>query len=55
MEGIILWAVSKSDGKKLAAYDLSSSPVWDGMPLEEEGCIFQTCPANSSAWKAVNN
>jgi outer membrane protein assembly factor BamB len=30
-EGALLWAVSASDGKKLAEYKLESVPVWDGM------------------------
>ncbi len=30
-EGGVLWAVSASDGKKLADYKLESLPVWDGM------------------------
>jgi outer membrane protein assembly factor BamB len=29
--GALLWAVSASDGKKLAEYKLRSLPVWDGM------------------------
>jgi len=29
--GALLWAVSASDGKKLAEYNLESPPVWDGM------------------------
>jgi len=29
--GALLWAVSASDGKKLAEYNLQSPPVWDGM------------------------
>jgi len=30
-KGASLWAVSASDGKKLAEYNLESPPVWDGM------------------------
>jgi outer membrane protein assembly factor BamB len=29
--GSLLWAVSPSDGKKLAEYKLESVPAWDGM------------------------
>jgi len=29
--GALLLAVSASDGKKLAEYNLESPPVWDGM------------------------
>lgn len=29
--GALLWAVSASNAKKLAEYDLESPPVWDGM------------------------
>jgi hypothetical protein len=29
--GALMWAVSASDGKKLAEYKLASLPVWDGM------------------------
>jgi len=29
--GALLWAVSISDGNKLAGYNLESPPVWDGM------------------------
>jgi len=30
-KGSLLWAVSASDGEKLAEYELESVPVWDGM------------------------
>jgi hypothetical protein len=30
-QGALLWAVSVSDGSKLAGYSLESLPVWDGM------------------------
>ncbi|MGD8500468.1 MAG: PQQ-binding-like beta-propeller repeat protein, partial [Phycisphaerales bacterium] len=30
-QGALLWAVSASDGKRLAEYKLESVPVWDGM------------------------
>jgi len=30
-QGSLLWAVSPSDGKKLAEYKLESVPAWDGM------------------------
>jgi len=30
-KGTLLWAMSASDGKKLAEYELESVPVWDGM------------------------
>jgi len=30
-EGALLWAVSGSDGNRLAEYELESPPVWDGM------------------------
>jgi len=30
-KGALLWAVSAADGAKLAAYELDSSPVWDGL------------------------
>jgi len=29
--GALLWAVSTSDGEKLAEYQLESVPAWDGM------------------------
>ena len=29
--GAVLWAVSASDGKKLAEYPLASPPIFDGM------------------------
>jgi len=29
--GALLWAVSASDGTKLAEYELDSPPAWDGM------------------------
>ena len=29
--GALLWAVSATDGKKLAEYRLQSLPVWNGM------------------------
>ncbi len=30
-KGALMWAVNKSDGKKMAEYKLDSSPVFDGM------------------------
>jgi len=30
-QGALLWAVSTTDGKKTAAYEIESSPAWDGM------------------------
>lgn len=30
-QGAVLYAVSASDGEKLAEYKLDSLPVWDGM------------------------
>ena len=31
--GALLWAVSASDGDKLAVFELESPPVWDGMAV----------------------
>jgi hypothetical protein len=40
-EGAMLWAVSASDGKKLAEYKLDSLPVWDGM-IAAGGKLYMT-------------
>lgn len=39
--GALLWAVSASDGKKLAEYKLNSLPSWDGM-IAAGGKLFLT-------------
>ena len=30
-KGALLWVVSASDGKKLAGFNLETTPAWDGM------------------------
>ncbi|MCK4958638.1 MAG: PQQ-binding-like beta-propeller repeat protein, partial [Planctomycetes bacterium] len=31
--GGLLWAIDTTDGSRLAEYELSSMPVWDGMAV----------------------
>jgi outer membrane protein assembly factor BamB len=40
--GSLLWAVSTTDGKKLAAQELDSPPVWDGMAAIEGRLLLAT-------------
>jgi len=40
--GALLWAVSTSDGSKLAEYKLDSLPVWDGMAAANERLYLST-------------
>ena len=35
----LLWAVSKTDGQRLAEFRLDSPPVWDGMAAAY-GCLY---------------
>ena len=37
--GALLWAVSATDGSKLAEYQLEHPPVWDGM-IAANGCLY---------------
>ena len=41
-KGALLWAVSASDGEKLAEYDLASPPVFDGMIATDGRLYFST-------------
>jgi hypothetical protein len=40
--GSQLWAVSAADGKKLAAHELASPPVWDGMAAIDGRLLLAT-------------
>jgi hypothetical protein len=37
--GAMLWAVSATDGTRLAVHQLEHPPVWDGM-IAADGCLF---------------
>jgi outer membrane protein assembly factor BamB len=37
--GALLWAVSATDGNRLAEFQLEHPPVWDGM-IAADGCLF---------------
>ena len=41
-KGALLWAVSASDGKKLAEYTLDTVPAWDGMAAARGRLYFST-------------
>jgi len=41
-KGARLWAVSASDGKRLAEYDLDALPVWDGMAAANRRLYLST-------------
>jgi len=41
-KGALLWAVSASDGKRVAEYNLESMPVWDGMAAADGQLYIST-------------
>ncbi|NQT89308.1 PQQ-binding-like beta-propeller repeat protein [bacterium] len=54
-KGAQLWAVSTADGKKLAAYDLTAPPVFDGL-IAADGSLFMTMRDGTvRCWDAKGN
>jgi len=51
--GGLLWAVSKTDGEKLAEYPIESPPVWDGMAVANGRLFIATTAGQVSCWKST--
>ena len=52
--GALLWAVSASDGSKLAEYRLESLPVWDGMAVANGRLYLAMKNGNVQCFVGVN-
>jgi hypothetical protein len=50
-KGGLLWAVSTTDGKKLAQYQLDAPPVFDGLIAARERLFLTTTDGCVSCWQ----